>query len=103
MALPEIKPIIDKLVQELAIESRTKFQARLLDLTLDELQSIEENGRRTYQRLLIAGELIDPQEYWDYTDILTAEIARLKMMRERLRLDEDSAYSTPLCGPVSNP
>jgi hypothetical protein len=103
IALPEIQLIIDKLAQELATESRTEFRARLLDLALDELQSIEENGRRTYQRLLITGELSDPQEYWDYTDILTAESARLKIMRQRLQLDEDRANYTLEGGPVSSP
>jgi hypothetical protein len=103
MALPEIQLIIDKLAQELATESRTEFRARLLDLAIDELQIIEENGRRTYQRLLITGELSDPQEYWDYTDILTAESARLKIMRQRLRLDEDRANSTLVSGPISSP
>jgi hypothetical protein len=103
MALTKISPIVDKLEQELATESRNEYRARLLDLALAELEGIEEKGRRTYQRLVNTGELSDPQEYWDYTDILEAEINRLRIRREQQRLDEDRAKSIQVTGPVSCP
>jgi hypothetical protein len=103
MALPEIKPIIDKLEQEFATEARTEYRVRLLDLALAELERNEEKGRRTYQRLLNTEELNDPEEYWAYTDILEDELARLRIMRERLRLDDDRAKSLQASGHLSSP
>ncbi len=99
--VPDLGAIVARLRLDLDREADPARRLRLYDLSLQELEAARDKGARLYAMQTNAGELVNPEDVEAYAARLVELIAKLRLERERLSLQNERASSHSSYDPVT--
>lgn len=91
--LPDLGAVVARLRLDLDRETDPARRLRLYDLSLQELEAARDKGAWLYAIQTNSGELVNPEDVEAYAARLVELIAKLRIERERLSLDQESGQS----------
>lgn len=99
--LPDLGALAAKLRRDFDREPDPARRLRLYDLALVELEVARDKGARLYAMQANAGELVNPEDIEMYAARLSDLLAKFRLERERLSLQNEPASPHPPYDPVA--